>query len=70
MNLPALARYQVLCCAVVVSACSGGNDVDSQIEEYARMLSPDGEVSASVYHYDSANGGLTQVSLDFIGLSF
>ena len=32
-------------------------------EEYARALSPDGSVMASVYHYPSANGGLTQVNL-------
>ena len=56
-------------CALVLSACSGSDESVDPIEEYGRTLSPDGDVSAYVYHYDSSNGGLTQVSLDFVGLS-
>jgi hypothetical protein len=54
--------------ALVVSGCQRSGDSYEPIEEYARTLSPDGEVIASVYHYDSPTGGLTQVSLDFDGL--
>jgi len=60
-------RVSVLLLSVlVVAACSRATDEQSQIDTYAHALSPDGEVSALVYHYDSANGGLTQVSLDFV----
>lgn len=51
----------------MVGACTRSGDRDVSIEEYARALSPDSEVSAYVYHYDSDSGGLTQVSLDFVG---
>ena len=53
---------------LAVGACTRDDDGYGPIEEYARVLSPDGEVSAYVYHYDSPSGGLTQVSLDFVGL--
>lgn len=58
----------VLVCALTVSSCTRSSDGYGPIEEYARILSPDGEVSAYVYHYDSPTGGLTQVGLDFVGL--
>ncbi len=51
---------------LTVGACTRDSDDDSPIETYAHTISPDGEVSALVYHYNSANGGLTQVSLDFV----
>ncbi len=55
--------------ALALGSCSDNDDSYGPIEEYGRTLSPDGEVSAHVYHYDSPNGGLTQVVLDFVGLS-
>ncbi|MEM7765735.1 MAG: hypothetical protein AAF290_16840 [Pseudomonadota bacterium] len=58
-----------------LAACSGdahrtpdGSAGSTPIERYAKTTSPDGEVEALVYHYDSPSGGLTQVSLDFVGL--
>lgn len=58
-----------------LAACSGDADRTPEasagstpIERYANTTSPDGEVEASVYHYDSPSGGHTQVSLDFVGL--
>ena len=60
-------RVTALSIALGIGACSTSDDGYSPIEEYARVLSPDGEVSASVYHYDSPTGGLTQVGLDFLG---
>ena len=56
-----------LVCTLVAGACTGSSDGHSSIEEYAHALSPDAEVSAHVYHYDSPTGGLTQVMLDFVG---
>lgn len=55
-------------CALALAGCTRTGDGYGPIEEYARVLSPDGEVSASVHHYDSPSGGLTQVSVDFVNL--
>jgi hypothetical protein len=53
---------------LVVGACTRSSDGNAPNKEYAHALSPDAEVSAYVYHYDSDSGGLTQVILDFVGL--
>lgn len=55
---------------LVISACtrSGDRDGYGPIKEYAHATSPDAEVRAYVYHYDSPSGGLTQLVLDFVGL--
>lgn len=55
-------------CTLVVGACTRSGDGYGPIEEYARALSPDSDVIASVHHYDSSTGGLTQVGLEFVGL--
>jgi len=65
----ALSGLASIGCLLALSSCSGKDDSYGPIEEYGRTLSPDSEVSAYVYHYDSPNGGLTQVMLDFVGLS-
>jgi hypothetical protein len=62
----AVCGVATLVSALVVGACSPNDDGYGPIEEYAHALSPDGEVSAYVYHYESPSGGLTQVSLDFV----
>lgn len=64
----AVLGIAVLVCVLTVSGCTRSDDGYGPIEEYAHALSPDGEVSAYVYHYDSLSGGLTQVMLDFVGL--
>jgi len=64
----ALRGLVTIVCTLIVGACTRSGDGYGPIAEYARALSPDSEVSAYVYHYDSPTGGLTQVSLDFVGL--
>ena len=56
----------VLVCTLVISACARNEGSLGPITEYSRILSPDGEVSAYVYHNNSPAGGLTQVSMDFV----
>lgn len=40
---------------------------DSVVAEYGRTLSPDGRISAFVYHKDSRHGGQSQLMFDFVG---
>ncbi len=55
---------------LLLAACAEPDDGFTEGVKYGRTLSPDGEVSAFVYHYDSPTGGLTQVGLDFLALGF
>lgn len=63
-----MLRLPLVVCLVGIHACEENDTYVDPIEEYARVLSPDGEVSAYVYHNDSSSGGLTQVMLDFVNM--
>ncbi len=63
-----LRALALLLFVLTVAACTRGSDDEIRIERYGHAVSPDGEVNALVYHYDSPNGGLTQVGLDFAGM--
>lgn len=56
----------VVVCLLATSACTRDDDDLGPIAEYSRLLSPDGQVSTHVYHYNSSTGGLTQVMMDFV----
>ena len=52
---------------LVIGACSRDDNDNTAIREYSQELSPDSLVSAAVYHYDSPSGGMTQVTVDYVG---
>lgn len=56
------------CCAVASCGRAPDNDGYAPLEQYFSALSPDGEVNAYAYHYDSESGGLTQVMLENVGM--
>ena len=64
-------QSRAVCCLVVVGwastvgGCAEEEISSSPVERYGKTLSPDGEVMATVYHSDSANGGHTQLGLYF-----